>query len=102
MSPAEAQGPMAWKVDAFRSGPCDVGNPSQLPAGESAAAIAQACSSFNDIQERYSGNCFLASDCKVTEAAKTEIAQTMNNVWDAFSDAGFVLPYSNDEQQVFP
>ncbi|MCI0804457.1 MAG: hypothetical protein J4N96_08420 [Chloroflexi bacterium] len=98
----EAQGPLAWKVVSFRSGPCDAGNLSQLPAGKYSAAIAQACSSFNDIQERYSGNCFLASDCKVPEAAKTEIAQSMNKVWDAFSDAGFVLPYTEVEQQVFP
>jgi len=26
----------------------------------------------------------------------------MDLVWVAFSDAGFVLPYPEDEQQIFP
>ncbi|MCH8911808.1 MAG: hypothetical protein IH867_13870 [Chloroflexi bacterium] len=97
-----AEGPLEWKAVSFKRGPCDAGNLSQLPVSKYSNAIVQACSSFDEIQQRYSGDCFIAADCNVTEVAKTEIVQTMNIVWDAFSDAGFVLPYSNDEQQVFP
>lgn len=98
----EAEGPLDWKVVSFRNGPCYAGNLSQLPVGKYSDAIAQACSSFDDIQQRYSGDCFLASNCNVPEVAKAEIAQAMDIVWEAFSDAGFVLPYTEIEQQVLP
>ncbi len=99
---SEAEGPLDWKVVSFRNGPCDAGNLSQLPVSKYSDAIAQACSSFDDIQQRYSGDCFLASKCNVPEVAKAEIAQAMGIVWEAFSDAGFVLPYTEIEQQVLP
>ena len=98
----EAQGPLEWKAVSFKRGPCDAGNLSQLPVSKYSNAIAQACSSFDEIQQRYSGDCFIASDCNVPEVATAEIMQTMDQVWEAFSDAGFVLPYTEVEQQVFP
>ena len=98
----EARGPLEWKVVSFRSGPCDPENLAQLPVGKYSAAIAQACGSLDDIQQRYSGDCFLATTCDVPELAKTEIAGVIDIVWDAFSDAGFVTPYSETEQQAFP
>ncbi len=98
----EAEGPLEWNAVSFRRGPCDAENLSQLPASKYSNAIAQACSSFNEIQQRYSGNCFVARDCNVPEDAKIEIATTMDRVWEAFSDAGFVLPYPETEQQVLP
>ena len=98
----EAEGPLEWKVVSFTIGPCDPGNPSQLPTGKYSSAIRQACGSLDDIQQRYSGDCFLASGCNVPEIAKAEIERTTDIVWDAFSDAVFVLPCSEDEQQVFP
>ena len=55
--------------------------------------ISQACDELDDIQQLYSGNCFLASTCSVPEIAKEEITASMDKVWDAFSDAGFVLAY---------
>ncbi|MCI0835355.1 MAG: hypothetical protein J4N66_11360 [Chloroflexi bacterium] len=97
-----AEGPLEWKAVSFERGPCDAGNLSQLPVSKYSNAIAQACSSFDEIQQRYSGDCFIASDCNVPEVAIAEIMQTMNIVWDEFSDAGFVLPYTEVEQQVFP
>jgi hypothetical protein len=97
-----AEGPLEWRVVSFRNGPCNSGNLSQLPAGKYTSAIAQACVDLDDIQQRYSGKCFLASDCNVPEVAKDEIRLAMDTVWDAFSDAGFVLPYTEEEQQVFP
>ena len=36
------------------------------------------------------------------EKAKEEINLAMNVVWEAFSDAGFVLPYSDIEEQASP
>ena len=97
-----AEGPLEWKAVSFRRGPFDAGNLSQLPVSKYSNAIAQACSSFDEIQQRYSGDCFIASDCNVPEVAITEIMQTMDQVWEAFSDAGFVLPYTEVEQQVLP
>ena len=97
-----AEGPLDWKAVSFKRGPCDPENLSQLPGGKYADAITQACGSFHEIQLRYSGDCFIASTCDVPEAAKSEITMTLNSVWDAFSDAGFVLPYPETEQQVGP
>lgn len=98
----EATGPLEWNVVSFVGGPCDIANLSQLPAGKYSQAIVQACGSFNQIQLSYSGSCFRASTCKIPDAAKTEIARVMDLVWVAFADAGFVLPYYEDEQQIFP
>ena len=98
----EAEGPLDWKVVSFRTGPCDAGNLSQLPVGKYSDAIAQACGSLDDIQLRYSGDCVRATTCNVPDVAKEEITQSMNRVWEAFSDAGFVLPYDVAEQRVLP
>ena len=95
---ANATGPLEWKVVSFRNGPCNPGNLSQLPDSKYSTAIGEACVSLDDIQQRYSGDCFLASDCTVPDAAKEEITGAMSIVWDAFSDAGFVLPYTEFEQ----
>jgi hypothetical protein len=93
-----AEGPLDWKVVSFRTGPCDPGNLVQLPASKYSTAIATTCGELDDIQQLYSGNCFLASDCNVPEAAKIELRASMGRVWEAFSDAGFVLPYTEVEQ----
>jgi hypothetical protein len=98
----EATGPLEWNAVSFDDGPCDIANLSQLPAGKYSEAIVQTCGSFNDIQLRYSGSCFRASTCNIPDAAKTEIARAMDLVWIAFADAGFVLSYSQEEQQLFP
>jgi hypothetical protein len=97
-----AEGPLDWQVVSFRTGPCDSDNLSQLPAGKYTTSIVTACDQLDEIQQLYSGDCFLASDCHVTEEAKHKITSTMDGVWEAFSDAGFVLPYSEEEQQVIP
>ncbi len=97
-----AEGPLDWNVVSFRSGSCAPQNLSQLPAGKYSASIATACDTLDDIQLRYSRTCFLASNCNVPEVAKLEIRTAMDGVWEAFSDAGFVLPYDQLEQQVNP
>ena len=97
-----AEGPVEWRVVSFRAGPCDTGNLSQLPASKYSTSIATACNDLDSIQQRYSGSCFLASDCNVPEVAKNELKAAMGLVWEAFSDAGFVLPYDELEQQVYP
>lgn len=94
----KAEGPLDWQVVSFRRGPCAEENLVQLPAGKYATAIATACDDLNDIQQRYSGDCFLAASCNVSDGAKQEITATMDHVWDAFSDAGFVLPYEVVEE----
>ena len=93
-----ATGPLDWKVVSFRTGPCALENLSQLPDGKYSDAIVEVCGELDRIQQHYSGNCFLASDCNVPAIAKEEIEIAMQIVWDAFSDAGFVLPYTEWEQ----
>ena len=95
---SEASGPLDWKVVSFRTGPCNLENLSQLPDGKYSDSIAQVCGELDRIQQHYSGDCFLASECNVPDAAKEEIEKAMGIVWDAFSDAGFVLHYSESEQ----
>ncbi len=97
-----ATGPLDWKVVSFRNGPCHQDNLSQLPVSEYSLAIVSACNSMDDIQQRYSGTCFLASRCNVPDEAKQEITAVMGEVWEEFSDAGFVLPYTDVEEQVLP
>jgi hypothetical protein len=93
-----AEGPLDWQVVSFRAGPCFADNLSQLPASKYSTAIATACDELDDIQQLYSGSCFLASDCNVPEIAKEELRAAMAGVWTEFSDAGFVLPYEELEQ----
>ena len=93
-----AEGPLDWQAVSFRSGACDADNLSQLPDGKYSTSIRVACVELDRIQQLYSGNCFLASTCKVPEIAKDEIGAAMDTVWLAFSDAGFVLPYREFEQ----
>jgi hypothetical protein len=88
-----AEGPLDWLVVSFRTGACHPDNLSQLPAGKYSTSIVVACDELDDIQQLYSGNCFLASSCNVPEIAKEEINASMDKVWEAFSDAGFVLAY---------
>ena len=95
---SEASGPLDWKVVSFRTGPCNLENLSQLPEVKYSDSIAQVCEELDRIQQRYSGDCFLASECNVPDAAKEEIDMAMGIVWDAFSDAGFVSHYSESEQ----
>ncbi|GIT58086.1 MAG: hypothetical protein EGP07_02840 [SAR202 cluster bacterium] len=95
---SSATGPLEWKVVSFRTGPCDLENLSQLPDGKYSDAIVEVCGELDRIQQHYSGNCFLATDCNVPAIAKEEIEIAMQIVWDAFSDAGFVLPYTEWEQ----
>ncbi len=94
----DAEGPLDWQVVSFRAGPCFADNLSQLPVSKYSTAIATACGELDDIQQLYSGNCFLASTCDVPDAAKEELRAAMARVWDEFSDAGFVLPYDEFEQ----
>jgi hypothetical protein len=93
-----AEGPLDWQVVSFRSGACNGDNLSQLPSGKYSDSIGAACVQLDLIQQRYSGKCFRAVDCNVPEVAKEEIRAAIDNVWVAFSDAGFVLPYDEIEQ----
>ncbi len=93
-----AEGPLDWQVVSFRTGPCDSDNLSHLPESKYSTSIATACGELDDIQQLYSGDCFLASNCNVPDIAKEELTATMDAVWEAFSDAGFVLPYDEFEQ----
>ena len=93
-----AEGPLDWQIVSFQRGPCDEDNLSQLPEGKYAEAIVSACYNLNDIQQRYSGSCFRAATCEIPDIAREEITNTMDMVWEAFSDAGFVLPYDELEQ----
>ncbi len=92
-----AEGPLDWQVVSFRTGSCATENLTQLPTGKYSTSIAVACDEHDEIQQLYSGNCFLASNCHVPEEAKQKITAAMDSVWEAFSDAGFVLPYTEEE-----
>jgi hypothetical protein len=93
-----AEGPLDWKVVSFRTGPCNGDNLSQLPSGKYSDSIGTACVELDRIQQAYSGKCFRAADCNVPEVAKEEISAAIDEVWEAFSDAGFVLPYDLIEE----
>jgi hypothetical protein len=93
-----AEGPLDWKVVSFRTGPCNGDNLSQLPPGKYSDSIGTACVELDGIQQAYSGKCIRAADCNIPEVAKEEILAAIDQVWEAFSDAGFVLPYDLIEE----
>jgi len=95
-----AEGPLDWQVVSFRSGPCAPENLVQLPDSKYSTSVASACHELDEIQQLYSGKCFLATDCNVPDVAKERLTGAMDSVWEAFSDAGFVLPYSENEQVI--
>ncbi len=87
----EADEPRDWNAVSFRDGPCNADNLSQLSAGKYSDAVAQACRALDDIQQRHSPNCILALNCNISEVAKSEIEQTVDIMWESFSEGGFVL-----------
>lgn len=93
-----AEGPLDWQVVSFRTGSCATENLSQLPESKYTTAVAGACVELDEIQQLYSGDCYLASNCNVPIEAKERLTAAMDSVWEAFSDAGFVLPYTEFEQ----
>ena len=98
----EADEPLDWNAVSFRDGPCDADNLSQLSAGKYSDAVAQACRALDDIQQRHSPNCITALNCNISEVAKSEIVQTADNMWESFSDGGFVLSDTEEGQQLVP
>ncbi|MDA1297654.1 MAG: hypothetical protein O3B04_06590 [Chloroflexi bacterium] len=98
----EAKGPFDWNFASFTAGPCDPGNLVQLPPGQYSAAIANACSSLQQIQVEFADDCASVAACQLSDAAVERLAAVRTDLVDAFSDAGFVLPYSDEEEQVGP
>ena len=93
-----ADSPASWKATDFTKGPCDAVNLSQLPAGQYSDAVAATCADLHDIQTKYARNCISVATCAIPEVALTRLETAKDELLVAFSDAGFVLPYSNGEQ----
>lgn len=91
-------GPASWTKVDFTQGPCFENNLSQLPAGTYADAIATACVNLNDIQSQHVSDCTTVQTCAIPEVAFERLASVRTGLLDAFSDAGFVLPYQEEEQ----
>ena len=61
--------------------------------------IQDSCEKLNIIQKDYDNYCLgINENCKIPEKAILELSQVMSNLEDAFSNAGFVLPYNEIEE----
>jgi type II secretory pathway pseudopilin PulG len=91
--------PLEWNYTLFTAGPCSTTNLNQLPAGKYSEAIRTSCGDLFQVQTDYADACTSAASCDLPPEAYTRLASIRTNLMDAFSDAGFVLPYNIEEQQ---
>lgn len=94
-----ADSPFDWNYTLFTAGPCATTNLNQLPPGPYADAIRASCVDLRQIQSDYSDDCPSVGSCNIPPQAYTRLANTRTALLQAFSDAGFVLPYEVEEQQ---
>lgn len=97
-----ATNPAEWNRTSFTEGPCNPGNLSQLPRGQYADAIAASCADMMAIQEEHASDCRSIQACNISSVAQGRLESVRANLLQAFSDAGFVLPYSKEEQPAGP
>ena len=97
-----ATNPSTWNEVDFTQGPCNATNLSQLPVGKYADAIATACADLNETQTEYARTCVSVATCAIPEEGLAELAAVRTGLVDAFSDAGFVLEYQDEEEDVGP
>ena len=61
--------------------------------------IQESCKKLNIIQEEYDKYCLgINENCKSPDGAILELSKVMSNLENAFSNAGFVLPYNEHEE----
>jgi hypothetical protein len=94
-----ADTPFEWNYTLFTAGPCAPTNLSQLPPGKYSEAIRTSCGNLFRVQTDYADDCPTVDSCNLPPDAYTRLASIRTNLMDAFSDAGFVLPYNVEEQQ---
>lgn len=90
----EAETSTEWFIADFTEGSCNADNLAQFPIGKFTTAIFRACSDLNRIQEKFAEFC-TAANCQLPQAAIIELDGTAIRLVDAFSDAGFALPYDS-------
>ena len=93
-----AEVPIEWRGISFKHGPCLPEHMSQLPVGKYAYAIETACKNLDKIQMTYASDCAETSKCMISNEAVVELQIILDRLKVAFSDAGFVLPYTEWEQ----
>ena len=93
-----ADNPFEWGYTLFTAGPCATTNLRQLPPGKYADAIRTSCSELFQVQMDYADACPAVDSCNLPPEAHTRLASIRTNLLNAFSDAGFVLPYLIEEQ----
>jgi hypothetical protein len=97
-----ADSPFDWNYTAFTAGPCAASNLGQLPPGQYSVAIRTSCTQLDLIQADYAGDCKTVAECAIPAEAYKRLASARSELLEAFSNAGFVLPYSDQEQQTGP
>lgn len=93
-----ADSPTDWHLTSFTAGPCDENNLSQLPEGQFADAIANSCTSMNQIQIDHSSECPSIQVCNISDRALERLAGVRTDLLNTFSDADFVIPYRPGEE----
>ena len=90
--------PIEWRGVSFQSGPCYSENLSQLPKDKWSQAIIEGCRRMDDIQQRYAVHCAATDACLVPAEARQELQAVADFLVAEYTDAGFVEPYSTQEQ----
>ena len=93
----DADQPHLWHPTDFKFGPCFPGNVAQLLSDEFRTAIQYSCGEFSRIQNAYALDCATTNNCLIPESAKGELRAVIAVLDDAFSNAGFVQPVTEEQ-----
>ena len=92
-----AEQPWEWHPTDFKFGPCFPGNVAQLPNDEFRTAIRYSCGEFSRIQNAYAIECATTNNCLIPESARGELRAVVAVLDEAFSNAGFVQPVTEEQ-----
>jgi hypothetical protein len=93
----EAEQPWQWHPTDFKFGPCFPDNVAQLLSDKFRTAIQYSCGEFSRIQNAYAIDCATTNNCLLPETAKGELRAVIAVLDEAFSDAGFVQPVTEEQ-----
>jgi len=61
-------------------------------------SIQKACYDLSEIQKKYESYCMSVNNCLLPKEAVNELTNVLSEMQNAFSDANFVLPYRQNEE----
>ncbi|MEC7880453.1 MAG: hypothetical protein VX590_00460 [Chloroflexota bacterium] len=91
-----AQGPSQWRAVSWDEG-CYSRRFTEWNR-KYQESIQKACYDLSEIQKKYEGYCMSVNNCLLPKEAVNELNNVLSDMKYAFSDANFVLPYRQNEE----